>query len=161
MNREFRYPETCMILRRKYAIFRYPKTKSSDPTASSDIIQKSAGGYVPRIRTTGTRSQPRECGPDIETHFYRTGCLCPSAVARALPRHRNSSPATQAPRTGARIQAAPPVTHCVPPKPAPKPSYIPSHGGGAHRDPPKHPTLAPVRATWVTGLFKVISPQLQ
>ena len=32
-------------------------------------------------------------------------------------------------------------------------------GPTAHRNPPKYPILAPVRATWFTGLFKVISPQ--
>ena len=158
MNWEFRYPQTYMLLSRKYSIFRYPQATSSEPTASSNIIQKSAGGYVPRIRTNGAGPQPRERGANRQAHLYRTGCPCPSAVGRALsPRrterpvfgpdsrditrsivraapknpfspHPNSSPTTQAPRTGAKTQAAAPVARCVPTGTAPKPNSIASHG---------------------------------
>jgi len=92
MNLEFRYPQTCMPLSQRHPIFRYPKVTPSDPTASSDIIEKSAGGYVPRIRTNSAYPQPRERSPDIKTHFYRTGCPCPSAVARALLPPRTERP---------------------------------------------------------------------
>ena len=158
-----------MLLSRKYSIFRYPQATPSEPTASSDIIQKSAGGYVPRIRTNGARLQPRKRGPDIKTHFYRTGCLCPSPVAWALfprrtptqvprpkPLNRCQNPSSRTRRAlrparhRAQVQFYR-VSRCKPASPGPN----------AHRNPPKYPILAPVRATWVTGLFRVISPKSQ
>ena len=187
MNWEFRYPQTCMLLSRKYSNFRYPKATPSDPTVSSNIIPKSAGGYVPRIRTNGARPQSSERGPDIQTHFYRTGCPRPSPVARALsPRrterpvfgpdsrhitrsivraapknpfspHPNSSPTTQAPRTGAKTQAAAPAARCVPTGTAPKPSSIASHGASPHHRVLPRTEIHPSIPSW--HLFEPLGSQ--